>query len=440
MRYTHGLHAMLERRLPEQRLFLKSDTETRFVRLRPATQAVALAGGLFLLSWTIVATAILLMDSIGAGSGREQAMRQQTIYEDRLNALSSDRDARAAEAARAQARFNVALAQVSEMQAALLASEDQRKELETGIDVIQNTLRRTIAERDEARAQAATLLAGADATTTEAGRARDAVATLDVLAGSLRATARERDAMAAAVGEAQAETDRVALALRETQARNDAIFTRLEEAVTVSMDPLDAMFRKAGLEPEALLDKVRSGYSGQGGPLTPISISTSNRTPAPEEIRANAILGGLDRLNLYRIAVEKTPLVMPVNDPVRLTSPFGGRPDPFGRGARQHEGVDLAGPRGTDILATADGTVVQAGWSDGYGNVVKIRHDFGIETLYAHNAELTVSVGDRVSRGDKIAEMGSTGRSTGTHVHYEIRIGGNQVNPMTFIKAAKDVF
>ena len=151
---SYRVNAALERHLPEQRLFLKSDIETRFVRLRPVTQAIALVGGTFLLAWTIVATAVILMDSIGAGSGREQALVKQGLYEQRLNALSSDRDLRAEEAVRAQDRFNLALDQVSDMQARLLASEDSRREMETGIDVIQNTLRRTIDERDEARVDA----------------------------------------------------------------------------------------------------------------------------------------------------------------------------------------------------------------------------------------------------------------------------------------------
>ncbi len=152
-RLAYRINTALERFFPEQRLFLKSDTETRFIRLRPATQAVALTGGTIALAWTILATAIILMDAISAGSGRDQALRQQALYEQRLTALSQDRDARAEEAARAQERFNLALEQVAAMQGRLLASEDRRRELETGIDVIQNTLRRTIKERDQARAQ-----------------------------------------------------------------------------------------------------------------------------------------------------------------------------------------------------------------------------------------------------------------------------------------------
>ncbi|WP_435259129.1 DUF5930 domain-containing protein [Thioclava sp. FR2] len=442
-RLAYRINAALERHLPEQRLFLKSDRETRFIRLRPATQAIALVGGSAALAWTIIATAIILMDSISAGSGREQAARQQALYEQRLNALSEDRDTRADEAASAQERFNLALAQVAEMQGRLLASEDRRRELETGIDVIQNTLRRTIKERDEARArveEANVALASNGAPKTEAGRAKDALSTVDILAQALASTAQERDVMEGAAEKAAERAEAVMAEKKALQARNNEIFSKLEEAVSVSMEPLDKMFREAGMSPDDLLNQVRRGYSGQGGPLTPLSLSTKSSEASVDEARANAILQGLDRMNLYRLAAFKAPFAMPVKGSFRWTSGFGYRRDPKGAGTRMHEGTDMAGAYGLPIYATGDGVVTYASWDSGYGRLVKIKHEFGIETRYAHMSAIRVNVGDRVSRGDRIGDMGNSGRSTGTHLHYEIRIGGRAVNPMTFIKAANHVF
>jgi len=133
------------------------------------------------------------------------------------------------------------------------------------------------------------------------------------------------------------------------------------------------------------------------------------------------------------------PSRMPVEG-VRLTSNYGMREHPVLGGRRAHKGIDLAGPVGTPVYATADGVVTHAGWDNGYGRLVKIKHDFGIETRYAHLSQLRVEVGQRVSRGDRIGDMGNSGRSTGTHLHYEVRLSGSPVNPMTFIKAAKNVF
>jgi murein DD-endopeptidase MepM/ murein hydrolase activator NlpD len=441
MRFAYRIHLTLERYFPEQRLFLKSDTETRFIRLRPATQAVAVVVGGLALGWTILATAILAFDSISAGSSRDQVLRQQALYEERMNALSIDRDLRAEEAASAQERFNLALEQVATMQARLLASEDRRRELETGIDVIQNTLRRTIIERDEARAalDQAQNVAANSGPSTEAGRAKDTVETLEFLAESLDGTARERDRMQGVADKAAEQIAQVVQQKREIEQRNDVIFSRLEEALTVSVEPLEKMFNAAGMDPDDLLESVRKGYDGQGGPLAPLSLSTKGAASA-EEIRANAILSGLDRMNLYRLAAFKAPFDNPVKGPFRFTSPFGMRQDPKGWGTRMHSGTDFAGAYGTPIHSTADGVVTHAGWASGYGRLVKIQHAFGIETRYGHLAQIRVSVGQKVSRGDRIGDMGNSGRSTGTHLHYEVRIGGNAVNPMTFIKAATNVF
>ena len=106
---------------------------------------------------------------------------------------------------------------------------------------------------------------------------------------------------------------------------------------------------------------------------------------------------------------------------------------------RMHNGMDFAAPRGTPIYAGGDGVVSFSGRQSGYGIVVKIRHAFGFETVYAHLSKSRVKVGQRVERGERIADMGSTGRSTGSHLHYEIRIDGKPVNPNKFIKAARNV-
>ena len=151
-------------------------------------------------------------------------------------------------------------------------------------------------------------------------------------------------------------------------------------------------------------------------------------------MRANDVLARLDELNLYRIAAEKLPFGFPVSGSYRSTSGFGPR------WGRMHEGHDWAGARGTPIHATADGTVIHAGRQGAYGNLIKIRHDFGFETRYAHLSKIRVEVGQRVSRGERIGDMGNTGRSTGTHLHYEVRVGGTATNPLKYIKAARDVF
>lgn len=377
------------------------------------------------------------MDTIGAGNVRDQAQREQVSYEKRLNALSVERDDRARDASAAHDRFNTALTRVSMMQSALLESEARRAELETGVALTQDILRRTIKERDAARLETAALterLADTGLDGREKGRMADAEATLDLLATALDTTAAERDLMAHTAADAEAFAEAALNDRRLVEIRNDRIFSQLEDAVTVSVAPLDKMFRAAGLDTDRLISSVRSGYSGQGGPLTPITFSTKGEAPDGDSLRANGILDKLDRMNVYRLAAQKTPFAMPLNAGYRFTSGFGPR------WGRMHEGSDFAGAHGTAIQATADGVVTHAGRQSGYGNLIKIKHAFGIETRYAHLSKVRVKVGQRVSRGDRIGDMGNTGRSTGTHLHYEVRVNGKAVNPMTYIKAAKDVF
>ncbi|SLN11403.1 Murein DD-endopeptidase MepM [Pseudoruegeria aquimaris] len=427
----------MEKRLPERRLFLRSDTETRFIRLRSSTQAIALVGIVAVGSWTLVATSILLMDSLSSGNIREQVKRDQFMYEAQLNKLSAERDMRAQEAASAHARFSVALREISEMQARLLESEDKRRELETGLEVVQSTLRQAIHERDEARARAEELqlaLAETAAKEPETQRLSEVEDTVAFLSEALRETAVERDHMQAYAADADDYIAELQLESRLKDERNDRIFSTLEEAVSVSIAPMDKMFRSAGLNVDSIIDQVRRGYSGQGGPLTPLEFTVTDETEAADGMRANSILQKLDEMNIYRIAAQKAPFDVPVKSAFRFTSGFGPR------WGRMHYGTDFAASYGTPIYATADGVVIHAGWQSGYGRLVKIQHEFGIETRYAHMSKIRVTKGQRVSRGDRIGDMGNSGRSTGTHLHYEVRVGGKAVNPMNYIKAARDVF
>jgi len=131
-------------------------------------------------------------------------------------------------------------------------------------------------------------------------------------------------------------------------------------------------------------------------------------------------------------------VAIPSTEPVKgmaLTSGYGVRSDPFRGRAAMHAGIDLAAPIGTPIYATADGIVGRSEWAGGYGNLVELNHGRGIQTRFGHLSRSLVRAGQRVKRGDLIAYMGSTGRSTGSHLHYEVRIDGKAVNPVPFMQS-----
>ena len=167
-------------------------------------------------------------------------------------------------------------------------------------------------------------------------------------------------------------------------------------------------------------------FTGMGGPLEP---ATSG------DATFKALFNSWKKLDNLADGAIAVPSDKPVAS-AAFTSGYGVRSDPFKGRAAMHAGIDLAGPLGTPIYATADGTVSSAGFnSGGYGNLIKVDHGKGIETRYGHLSQILVSAGQRISRGQLIARMGSTGRSTGSHLHYEVRIDGRAVNPIPFMKS-----
>jgi len=437
LRSMNWMNSRLEKIFPKLRVFLRFDTHTRFISLSPLTQAAGLTGCVLLAGWTVVASAVALTNTITSGDLRDQIVQDRQIYEEQIDALRSERDLGFAEA---RERLNVAWERISAIHSAFLESEDRRRELEKGIETMQAALRHTpnwsgSAAPPAASAAEVDALRNAAAEDTAAGDtgALDAES-VAFLASALKHVADDRDALNVEAAEARRAADRARHDILLLQRKNDRIFSQIEEAITISMEPLDTIFGAVGLSSESVLDTVRRGYSGQGGPLTPARFTSDTPLTDSETIRAMDILAKLDDLNLSRLALEKIPLAMPVKGNYRVTSRFGPR------WGRMHKGLDLAADYGTPILATADGVVTFAGWLGNYGRIVKIRHEYGLETYYAHLAKIRVKKGQRVSRGDRIGDMGTSGRSTGTHLHYEVRADGNAINPMIYIKASNNVF
>jgi murein DD-endopeptidase MepM/ murein hydrolase activator NlpD len=186
-----------------------------------------------------------------------------------------------------------------------------------------------------------------------------------------------------------------------------------------------AEVRRLGLKPERLVEE------GMGGPFEPVTAASR------EDPNFKALFMSWKKLEQLEQGTIAIPSTVPIQQAVNFTSGFGVRSDPFKGRAAMHPGIDLAGPIGTPIYATADGLVDRAEWnSGGYGNLVEIDHGHGIQTRYGHLTRYVVSAGSRVKRGQLIAYMGSTGRSTGSHLHYEVRLDGRAVNPIPFMQSS----
>jgi murein DD-endopeptidase MepM/ murein hydrolase activator NlpD len=193
-----------------------------------------------------------------------------------------------------------------------------------------------------------------------------------------------------------------------------------------------AAIRKFGLNPEALAVEESSGL---GGPFIPFFGSSKKQAGDPRFSRlANALM----RMGSMERALKSVPTSMPAAI-MMMSSGFGYRSDPFTGAGAMHSGLDFKGPIGTPILAAADGTISFAGVQSGYGKCVEITHANGLVTRYAHLSGFDVTLGQKVTRGVQVARMGSTGRSTGSHLHFEVRLNGSAVNPLKFLEANPDV-
>ncbi len=185
------------------------------------------------------------------------------------------------------------------------------------------------------------------------------------------------------------------------------------------------------IEDTAKKDGHNNHSENQGGPFIPYDTASFN--DSDRELLAN-----VDRLVLLHDIVEKLPLNQPIAD-AQMTGPFGKRVDPINGRWAIHPGLDLAGPMDAHIYSASSGKVISAGHKIAYGNMVDIDHGFGIVTRYAHMSKILVHEGDIVHKGQQIGVQGSTGRSTGPHLHFEVRINDRPVNPVKFLQAGEYV-
>lgn len=222
-------------------------------------------------------------------------------------------------------------------------------------------------------------------------------------------------------------------ALAESQTR---IIRDMDILLRTNIDKFERLFEVTGLKGEDIISYQQDNPAAQGGPLVPykeISLETSATTEA-----FAALVGKVERTTLLHNTVRRMPLSKPVTH-YYVSSKFGRRRDPFKGYWALHGGLDMAGVRRTPVSTTADGLVTFAGRNGPYGRMVEIDHGNGFKTRYGHLASILVKKGEKVDLGDRIALMGNSGRSSGTHLHYEVRFNEAPLNPEKFFEAAKHV-
>ena len=432
-RPSWALAGALQNAFAARRIYIRTGGNTRYLSLRPAAQiggAMAIAA---LLGWTGFTTMAFVADALDGHSARVRLETMSGAYQVRLAAYDARQRSLEERLNQANERRDAITGRLSDKQARLIETANHLQESDAELAVLREEfIARTDARRDDAIRIAALeselaglrlALAGAETS------AADLDGALATLGGAIGEVIAERDR---AVGESirlGGEVARLTGSIGRMADRHERLLSRLDVAARTGLAGLETLFGRSNIDLDRILAQARRDYSGSGGPFVPLTAADGD---AAGDTRVAALMENLETVNLMRFAAERLPFRSPVIGG-RRTSGFGPR------GRSMHTGLDIAAPRGTPIYATADGIVTFAGRQRGYGRVVKIRHAFGFETVYAHLNRVRVKVGQRVGRGDRIGDMGSTGRSTGNHVHYEIRIDNKPVNPVKFIEAARDV-
>jgi murein DD-endopeptidase MepM/ murein hydrolase activator NlpD len=225
--------------------------------------------------------------------------------------------------------------------------------------------------------------------------------------------------------------------IEATLSRLQASLDRVEAGQTAALNQLEEGFdNKAKRIRDVLVDlgleAGKPAQSAVGGPFVPLRLRSEAGAFERQLYRINVARAHVDRLTR---TLGSVPVRKPIVGEVDLSSSFGMRIDPFVRAPAMHTGLDFRSSAGDPVRATANGKVTTAGWSGGYGKLIEIDHGNGISTRYGHLSEIEVKVGQNVRIGQTIGRVGSTGRSTGPHLHYETRIDGDAVDPQKFLRA-----
>jgi murein DD-endopeptidase MepM/ murein hydrolase activator NlpD len=388
------------RTFPERQVYLRSSGTVQYVSLKPLHQAMAVGGAAIIASWCVYASASVLMRGPAQSASQNEFERKVSKYERWLQ--------------QARAREAAALSLLEE-RSAVFANEAQDLE-----------------RRHESLTRVLAALSGPESLD-EAGLRGDGAG---VLVKASLDEAEPRVSRSLVEPTARLETAGFRARIDTLRSSQDTVLDAVEELAVDRSERARGVLRLTGIGSGRLLEEV-----AQGGPLVEVSAaamaSASGMDPFSE--RVLQVSARLEEMRRLEKVLQATPLAATVGVPYRLTSGYGVRVDPFTKRPASHEGLDFAAYRGAPIISSSPGVVTIAERRAGYGNLVEIDHGFGFRTRYGHLDRVSVQSGAQVGMGTVIGTMGSTGRSTGPHLHYEVWFRGKTYDPINFLKAGKHV-
>ena len=473
------LRAWHARVFVERQLILRSKGRVRFLTLSPTLQNGAALAGMGALAWVLV-SAVALINADYTIESKDQAIADKTAeaeearfaynelveqvraYHRRFSEVSS-------ELADSQNKLLGMIGQNSNLRSTLSSASEQLESAEQHVSSVAGELTQKELVLDGLLDQNLLLKSDLETTraqleTVESQRAK-AAERAERLTGELQSLESDLESLAGRnltletglntlESEVALVTEQRAEALEETEALQNRVaelearivslqrsqqdfLLHMTERTINTIDEAERTIAMTGLNTELLLNRVEDLSFGQGGPFVAISSELLAASELKHEV--SVLDSHMERWERLQFVLRILPLTAPV-DSYRLSSKFGKRKDPLNGRWAMHYGVDLAGPLRSAVMATSSGTVVFAGWHGNYGRVVEIDHGLGVRTRYGHLKSIDVKKGDKVGFREKIGTLGSSGRSTGPHVHYEIFIDGKSIDPENFLKAGKYVF
>lgn len=431
-----------KRPVDEDHIFIRTARRTRYIRLTRLTRGAVALLAVGAVTWSAYATLRVVEGEIALAEAEMRLEAQAKASALRIGEAEATELALRRDMEHTRTRAAAADARLSELQERLVDATARLRSAQAEASALKSELDVALAARHEAQARLSEAEAAAEIASQvpvvdlREPAAEPGTGTLDAIANAIDNVISSRDAAADRAAALDGQLAAIEARIAEREAAAEARIKQIEEAARTGLEGLEQVFSRAGLDIDRILEDTYESFGAQGGPFEPLAEDAS--IDDQTEIRLAALMGDLERANLLRVAIDRLPFAAPVHG-ARRTSGFGKRRDPLRRTWAMHTGVDFAGPTGTPIVATADGVVTFAGRMSGYGRIVTVQHAFGYETRYAHLNSMDVRVGQRIRRGDRIGGMGRSGRTTGVHLHYEVRIGNSAVNPSKFIEAAREV-
>jgi len=450
---------------PERQIYIRSDGRVQFFTFGPSLQATLAGLILIFLGWVAFATVNVVFKDriIAAKDHRYQQM--QAAYENRVADLQTSYDELNGALVSAEDRFKATADVLQTKQNAIAGFLNRASQVQASLGgrlpAAQEAPVRAPSGTAGLTAQAPDSLVGEDSSqlTMMPGPAQPQPRTsrpvksslLDGLVrrvAELFRAAQSHAAPSPVRGDATAYAQHPGLKVLAQQTLRIArigeaenlLMTKTEGTLGQGVGNLRNVMRRTGINPDAFARKI-AGTEGMGGPEIPLDQVRIEGISDPGFSHAYLSAAAvLDQLNGLSAAMDHVPLAAPVSvASFDKSSGFGARVDPFTGRYAFHPGIDFAGPWGSVVHATAPGTVVFAGNRGGYGNMVEVDHGYGIHTRYGHLSAISVRVGAHVGRGAGLGRVGSTGRSTGPHVHYEVWYDDVARNPNNFIEAGRHV-